>query len=358
MKAKVFLVLPLLIITVLGLCARWVAASVSVPQGPYSVGKRVLDVGASFAAAERLRPAIEVWYPVASRELEPAAGRWPLLLYFSGWPGTTVHNRFLIHDLVTQGFAVAVVTYPQRSPGETSAAAGGPALPDLDFSSQQATRQTLQIFDQRIRESARDSSLLLDELTRLDAADSGWLSHRLDLSRVGIFGFSWGGAVAVTAYWSDPRIGAAVLLDQNHWLDAPTRPDTCDLLMVGEADMLPTRRQLSSKDPYTRNFALANEFDTNAMIRQFQKYGGIQVKVPGTVHGDFSDAVLTPSWRHRLLGRISPRRKLAIINSYVITYLKWKFLKVGEPLPEHQRTRFPEVEVVDYRGSAGCPASR
>src|SRR5262249_37741438 len=59
-----------------------------------------------------------------------------------------------------------------------------------------------------------DVRFVLDELGRLDEDGPGaLLAGRLDLARVGVFGHSFGGAVAAEACRADPRIRCAADLD-------------------------------------------------------------------------------------------------------------------------------------------------
>jgi hypothetical protein len=305
-------------------------------DGPYGVTTSGLAMDAAFPATQTLKPRIELWYPAEPAfpdRLSNAQARWPLLLYFPGWPGAEIQNRLLLRHLVSRGFMVAAVSYP----------AAVSTLPALDFGSAAGIERSLPVFDRRVREAASDAARILDELGRLDALDQGWLSHRLDLAHDGILGFSWGGAVAVRAYWTDARLGSAVVLDEDRWLDVPQRPDRCRVLLLSDEPAA----DYENADADGRN-----------LLRQLRSYGGTWLTLPGAVHEDFSDAVLTPPLRRRLFSRISPPRKLNIVETYVAEYLGAGLRGSSAATVPDPRRLFPEVKVTEFHGDTGCPAGR
>ena len=55
-----------------------------------------------------------------------------------------------------------------------------------------------------------DAIYTLDNIERLNAEDKGRFAGRLDLDRIGAFGWSFGGATSIQLTRSDPRIRAAL----------------------------------------------------------------------------------------------------------------------------------------------------
>src|SRR5258708_14867300 len=93
-------------------------ASMSAHHGPYQVANLPLDLthcappGRSIPGNEaHPAPIVRLWYPASAGQ-----SRLPVLLYFSGWPGTAIDNPTLVQALAARGFAVASVTYPARPP--------------------------------------------------------------------------------------------------------------------------------------------------------------------------------------------------------------------------------------------------
>jgi predicted dienelactone hydrolase len=159
------------------------------------------------------QPFVQLWYPAAARPLgqrvreflrarfavrlkatdsvpaaldappEPGAARWPVVVYFGGWPEDSLQNRSLICELVSRGFAVASLHYPDQ-----------PRRDMLDYSSDAAFKHTVELDHARTRTFARDAAATLDELTRLDQGgiSDRRFNHRLSVQPAGILGYSFG----------------------------------------------------------------------------------------------------------------------------------------------------------------------
>ena len=121
----------------------------SPPSGPYLIGVTDLPSNVFQNTPQRLQngdlapaPLVRIWYPasdirtsgankdawwvklwrftispyvppgVPNAPVADSASPFPVLTYFSGWPGTAVDNVTLIRNLVSHGFVVATVQYP------------------------------------------------------------------------------------------------------------------------------------------------------------------------------------------------------------------------------------------------------
>ena len=84
----------------------------------------------------------------------------------------------------------------------------------LSYSSDLAFHQSLGNVNAQLRIRVSDTRFVLSELERLNQEDpDGLLTGRLDLSHVGILGYSFGGAVAMEACHADSRFQAGAALD-------------------------------------------------------------------------------------------------------------------------------------------------
>jgi pimeloyl-ACP methyl ester carboxylesterase len=154
----------------------------------------------------------------------------------------------------------------------------------------------------RATSNAQDGTRLLDLLARLEAHDpAGLLTGRLDLDRVGVVGYSFGGAVAAELTRLDSRIGAAVNIDGRHWATALENGVPKPYLFIGEFLVLPDAAALSSNDPATRYEATLDQLDYRNLAKHLREHGGFQVSIAGTTHANFSDGSLSSPWR-RLSG--------------------------------------------------------
>lgn len=139
-------------------------------------------------------------------DARPVAGRYPLIVLS---PGYTVHRATLTalaEDLASRGYVVAAVDHAYESVG--TAFPGGRVLECLACDkTERGTTPMRAVSDNR----GRDVSFLLDRLTGRHPA---WRHAGLiDQSRIAMAGHSIGGASAVAAMATDPRIRAGVNMD-------------------------------------------------------------------------------------------------------------------------------------------------
>lgn len=143
----------------------------------------------------------------------PVAGRYPLIVLS---PGFTVHRSTLTalaEDLASRGYVVASVDHAYESVG--TAFPGGRVLECLACDKAEAGTPMRAVSDNR----ARDVSFLLD---RLGGPRPAWRHAGLiDQSRIAMAGHSIGGASALAAMATDPRVRAGINMDGGHATPAP-----------------------------------------------------------------------------------------------------------------------------------------
>jgi predicted dienelactone hydrolase len=139
-----------------------------------------------------------------------ASGRHPVLVYSHGLGTIRGFNTSLLDELASRGYVVAAIDHTSDAglvefPGGRIVKGVAPAVPTTD--------QNARLLATRVA----DVRFVLDELTRRTNAPAGLLAHRLDLSRVGALGHSFGGATAAAAMLADRRIKAGADLDGKIW---------------------------------------------------------------------------------------------------------------------------------------------
>lgn len=322
------------------------------PHGRFGVGVVAIHIDTRPVWGEPLRletprplPDVSVWYPVAAHSSAPQTrrGSWlarlharisgralmgapmapspqtfPVLVYFTGWDGTAMDNRHLINELVSRGFIVAGVDYPD--PG-TLALLRQP----MDWSSPAAAAATLRRADERVRTRATDARSVLDRLAALNVRDpSGRFTGRLDLQRVGIFGFSLGGAVAAESCWLDARFKAALNMDGWLFSDAAVQGIAQPYLLATGDYSAPPPAALGSSDPWVRLPAQYTVVDESRSLVNFRRHGGYLLLIPGAAHDDFSDA----AWGLLRIptlpdgSRPPPPRTAGLMEVYALTFFR------------------------------------
>jgi dienelactone hydrolase len=303
-------------------------ASMSAQHGPYEVTSLPLDPGRCAPPGgwipvneAHAAPIVRLWYPASTDQ-----SRLPILLYFSGWPGTAIDNPTLVHALAARGFVVASVTYPARLPGLDPAIYRrqlAELTRPMSFASEADFHETLRRADARVRVRAQDAVLVLNMLARLDTCEpANPLARRLDTDRIGIFGFSLGGAVAAQASRLDHRFRAVINIDGWHFADAAKYGVDRPYLWINDGTPLPGPADLVARDPSRRFTAILNQRDHDSAMDNIRRLGGIVMTISGSRHADFSDQ--SGQWLRRFadLRLIAPRRVKQIVADYATAFFE------------------------------------
>ena len=269
-----------------------------------------------------------------------------LLVYVPEWGGTRTGNIALAQDLASHGFGVVAMDL-----------ASGPAAGEnLDFSSAAANAATQRLGDRLVRAQAHDAIELLDRLRAALGRDDVLtpLANRVDFGRVGIFGFSFGGAVAAQACWADRRFRAA--LDMDGWLfgdaagagiDQPLM--TMPLMTMTDDTPLPNAAELQSSQAKVRFTAELNLADDRRTVSILARNGGERVTIRGTRHANFS--VIPLIWPIRRMvgaGSASPTKAHGLISAYAVAFFQKRLLGEDPPLLRPGAAAFDGVRLEQW----------
>jgi predicted dienelactone hydrolase len=325
----------------LGIAAR-VAFGLPPPSGPYPVGTTTLALD---RAAEHDAPGgtytVTLWYPSepskANAPYGPSGpglknsiyhhlvrtyasgdapftrrpGRFPVLLYVAGWGAYGSANTVLATDLASYGYVVAALsdTDFDRPP---LARLGGAA----DFSSTRAVATTWRLARAKLEYESHRAMLVLDRLAALDASDPGGrFTNRLALDRVGTFGFSFGGAVAVDVCNLETRCAGALDLDGYLWNVRKTR--TFPYFLISDLERSP-RVKPDASDTLASNVARMDAAD--GIVQQSDlSTGGYLLQITDATHYNFTDLALFAPLQ-RLQSKVSPRDTAQTIDRDALAF--------------------------------------
>jgi predicted dienelactone hydrolase len=265
-------------------------------------------------------------------------GPYPVVLYSPGGEADASLDTGLVEDLVGHGYVVVTMDDTNES-SEVEFPGGrlvtGTFVPETDAQSLEA---------QQIR--AADASFVLNELAVLthggnpDAEHAplpAGLAGSLNLSRVGMFGWSLGGAASAQAMHDDPRIKAAINMDGRFWgplaQEGVNRPF---LLLTGS-------EHTEQNDPTLASFLAASMGPT------------LHLALANSQHPTFTDAEelepelapalgLTPDQVAADLGTISPKTAVTDERAYIRAFFDKYVRNRDNHLLDGPSPRFPDIQ--------------
>ena len=230
--------------------------------------------------ADRL--AVRAWYA------KKAAGagampRSPVIFFNAGWGGSVEGHMNQIDALVHRGYVVIGVD--QKDPEAYRQF--------VDFSGEEAFVRTRAAVNLKAGAFAKDNSIVLDILRAAapcaEDGDVASVLRRLDFERVGIMGYSFGGAVAAETSRQDPRFKAAVNLDGWLFGDVGRLGLSRPFLEISDDSPLPTAADLNSSDTVLRMTSKLTDEDYTHVLANMERYGGYFLVMAGSRHQSFVD---------------------------------------------------------------------
>lgn len=240
--------------------------------------------------------------------------QFPVIIFSPGYDGNYEIYTSLIEDLVSNGFIVASINHPYVS--------GVTVFPDG-----RAIR-AVSVSKISLNSVVGDATFVLDYLTDLNETDQFFLG-RMDLSKVGMYGHSFGGASTLICCYEDSRFKCGLTLDgvvYEEFIDEELNKPF--MIMLAE-------------DSFSSN---SSNYLWNHLIND-----AYQVTIIGSTHYAFTDVGILlkhflPLIQPDLLGfgTIEPKRMVNITKSYELAFFqaylkgdsKEKIIVLAEVFPE------------------------
>lgn len=369
-------------------------ATLPEPTGPFAVGRAVYDWAAG-DATDSLAPAgarrellVWIWYPAGSggsgtsdyfpaplraaldgtgppllklltrdpskvhghsrdaADVSPGQPSYPVVVMRGGASAPVARYSTLAEDLASHGYFVVGFDAPYRT--AVVAFPDGRVVAQLPANNPEACLRLAgpdqaRCADRLLTAWTADIGFVLDELRRLNGADaSGRFRGRLDLTRIGVFGHSFGGAAALQFCQQDPRCTAGIDID-----GAPQ--GSVVQTGVGRPFMWLLSDHARHTDPESRRIMA----DIRSLYERLPADRRALVMIRGANHFLFSD---DGALRSRILLRtlrllnvvgIDGRRQLALTTRCVRSFFDVQ-LKGTPPVPLRDTSElYPEIQVLD-----------
>lgn len=265
--------------------------------------------------------------PHGRNEANIAAGMFPIVIFSPGYDGVYQIYTSFIEDLVSHGFVVASINHPYVSGITVFPDGRTVGLADIPTD----TLMRAAFFNRSLRTIVEDIKFLLDTITVMNETASSFSGH-FDLSQIGMYGHSFGGANTAVCCFEDARFRAGLSLDGVFYPQfIPGNITVPFLFMFAEA-------------------RLAND-STIMYLWNHTKNDTLKMIILGSTHYGFTDvgvllSHLVPMIPPRILsfGSIAPKRMVNITRTYVTTFFEVS-LK-GEPIETllNLSSQFDEVQ--------------
>lgn len=139
------------------------------------------------------------------------AGKFPVLTFSHGMGGYNQQNTFQLVEMASHGFVIIAIEH--TGDAAQSTLTNGSKLVYSQAEPLNTDMKTLAYLDKHVKQWEEDIRFTLDNLEPKITPTLNSITQMADLNRIGVMGFSFGGAAATQALLHDSRIRAGINLD-------------------------------------------------------------------------------------------------------------------------------------------------
>jgi len=270
-------------------------------------------------------------HSIVNAPVSRAQRQFPVVLFSPGWKGHLTQNTIQFEMLASYGF---IVLSMEHSPAE-----------NLPLYFDPSREENLRGYAVEIKRRAHDVLFVLDQLEKLNRQDpDARFTSLLDLSRIGMFGYSFGGALSAEACWLDPRIKAGINMDGLMFGEVTKTGVRQPFFFMSDDSGGPSECDLQSPDPRRQLHARALEADCKLIDRSLAQYGGYYLRIRGAAHSNYSDRPLySPLKRLTDAGSIDVQTCIQIINAYIQAFFELHLNGKPQELLNGKHSDYPEA---------------
>ncbi|GCF10763.1 alpha/beta hydrolase family protein [Dictyobacter arantiisoli] len=265
--------------------------------------------------------------------LAPSAAQYPVLIFEPGMGKIPTQYTALLEDLASHGYVIFAITPTYSSdtvvfPSGRVAASSSTGNLDHAANLQIAGNQLVSVW-------AKDVLFVMDQLSKLNTTPGNLLNGHLDLTRLGVFGHSFGGATAAQVCHLDARCKVGIDIDGDLFGNVVQTGLNKPFMVIQH-----NRGACSDSD------CLAFRHGIQAILRTVPPGMRYEISVKGTEHFNFSDYAVYFSFLRAFgqLGSIDGTRGLQITRAYVRAFFDTYLNNAPSPLLQGSTSAYPEVQ--------------
>ncbi len=269
--------------------------------------------------------------------LSSSSNKFPIVLFSPGWKGHLTQNTAQFEMLASHGFVVLSIEHPQAQ--------------NLPVEFDASIEENLRHYPEEAKLRAQDISFVLDQLEQINNVDPDKLfTGSLDLSRIGMLGYSFGGAVTMEACWRDRRLKTGINLDGMLFGESADIGVEQPFLFMSSDGDLPSEQDLQCPDLRRRVHMRALDTDIKRIRKSLARYGGYYMVVEGMSHSNYSDRPLySPLRKLTHAGSIETRKSMALVNDYTLAFFEQHLNGKIQSLLAGKSTPYAEVHLDWHR---------
>jgi len=282
-------------------------------------------------------------HSLRAADISPQLPSYPVVIFRAGASAQVTNYTTLLEDLASYGYIVVGIDAPYRTTVVVFPE-GGVVERTPDNNPELVSGQDLvRRVNKLMAAWTSDMSFVLDQLERLNSSDtSGRFTGRLDMTRVGVFGHSFGGAQAAQFCHEDSRCRAGIDID-----GAPFG----SVIQTGLHQ--PFMFLLSSKGDFSTNTEISKiQADVKSIYDRLPADGRLCISIRGANHFTFSDdgALLKSRIMRRglhVFGKldIDGSRQLAVTAYCVHSFFDEHLKQASHLRSQISPQLYPELEV-------------
>lgn len=269
--------------------------------------------------------------------LSAQKARFPVLIFSHGWNGTRFQNTYQMQELASHGYVIFSLEHSFSAAGTLfSDGSKGGIIAFEDIHKDSINERWLQVW-------SADQIFALNQIERLNQEDMTF-KNGLNLSKVGVFGHSFGGNAAANTLTLDQRFKAGINLDGYYFGKQPGSQFVQPFLEVrapwlGLDDMSDEQLQKN----YMMNRQEIDELLANwdIRIKEYASNGYTKVEMPGANHMSFSDFTLMFPFKWLLAPKAKDHHRLS--NKVVKAFFDHHLLGKALDFPKSEQLIYTDV---------------